>query len=73
MTPGGALKRPSMSLATGRGASQESEEHADLQEDRAEIGVGRDVPAHAFKAATLDRYVTPPGLYSSQIATQSSP
>jgi hypothetical protein len=45
------------------------EEHEDLQEDRAKIGVGRDVPRHVFKAATLDRAVTPP---SNRHEAQSS-
>jgi hypothetical protein len=67
MTPEGALKRHSMSFGGHVGARCSHKKDAYLQADRTEIGAYHLFAGGAFKAATLDRSVTPPGAWLSHI------
>jgi hypothetical protein len=62
MTFDDALERLSMSFRATRSSSSVSPKDPHLQGNHGCINLIRDLPAHAFKAATLDRSVTPPGV-----------
>jgi hypothetical protein len=70
MTSEDAPKRHSMSFDGRPRGLVNTHQKYDLQPDLDAIGARDHIPDQAFKAATLDRSVTPPCVYSSQIATR---
>jgi hypothetical protein len=60
-----AAERPSMSEEAGEGFCSSPGLHAVLHGNHAHPTATLDPPAHAFKAAALDRSATPPSAWLS--------